>query len=176
MVQDYGEERVFRSDILKRLAASVAAVIPSDHPDTGFYGGRIGKDAYPCFFQEGHGLVLSRYVFVVAGAGVHGGLDAAEDRGIVPLHGRTKRSVENVSGEEHQIRILGIYHVHPAGYFPCAVMVADMKIAREHDRDGVSLDFSRADFKTLPVFMMVVDPSSEKQQRNGSRDSECSCR
>ena len=89
VIQDYGKERVSRSDILKRLAASVAPVIPSDHPDTGFYGGRIGKDAYPCFFQEGQGprrpqLGTARTSEIIRTGSARAGLFAFIRQDIVP--------------------------------------------------------------------------------------------
>ena len=89
VIQDYGKERVSRSDILKRLAASVAPVIPSYHPDTGFYGGRIGKDAYPCFFQEGHGprrpqLGTARTSEIIRTGSARAGLFAFIRQDIVP--------------------------------------------------------------------------------------------
>ena len=66
---------------------------------------------------------------MVAQAGIDRSFDEAELFLVTALPDRPQRPVDDVTGYEHEVGMLGVDHIHPAGNLGLAVMVSGVEVA-----------------------------------------------
>ena len=168
MVEEQGENRIRRHQRLQVLPRRIAPVVPPDDADTALPCGGIAEQPDARFGEKSRRRLGAGEVFVVAQAGVNRRSDLSEHLRIVPLAGGADGPVEDVSGEEHEVRLLGIDAVDPTGQFGPAVVVAGMQVAGQDDGQGLFQRLFRPDLDDFTVFVPVMEVAVDEQRGDES--------
>ena len=110
---------------------------------------------------------------MVAQDRIGGGFQAAEFMGIIPVEERLGLDVHDVSGEENEVWMLGVDHIHPAGQFGLAVAVADVQVAGQDHFDMLLLQgLLRLDGEFLAILVMIMDAAGYHHRRYDTDDGQ----
>ena len=171
VVQEDGEAAKGIGQLPDGLPVGIAPVVPADDGDAAKPGHGVPQEGDSGAGEERLGLLRVADVLVVAQDGVDGRLDARELCGVVPLDDGPELDVHYVSAEEHQVRILRVDEVHPAGELGPAVAVAKVEVRGQNHRQRPLQGLFRPYRQFFPVLVPVVDSAGKEDDGNGAHNA-----
>ena len=119
--------------LLHTLAAAVAAVITSHNGHVADDDGAVSQDADSCFVQQVKRFVDARDILMVAQAGEGGGVEAFQLLDSPLCLQWPHIAVDQVTGDENEVSLLGIDHIDPSAHFGTAIVESGMQVAQHDD-------------------------------------------
>ena len=139
-------------------------------------GKGVAQQVDACVVVELAGTRFSRVVFVVAQAGIDGCLDATELFGHVLFYQRPHAHINDVTGYEHVVGVLGIDHIDPASQLATWIMIAQVQVTHHDQRQGSCQWFVRRQGHLHTYLIIIMDIAIEEEcehaQRKGHRTVE----
>ena len=111
----------------------IGTVVATDDTQVANGGGTVAQQVDASIVIELLGIGLATVVFVVAQTGIDGCRQAAELLSHTFLFQWTHAHIDDVAGNEYEVRLLGINHVYPAVELLTRIMIADVQVA-DHDQ------------------------------------------
>ena len=103
---------------------------------------------------------------VIAEDGPDGRLDAPEFLLVAAFRHRAQAPVDDVAANEHEVRFLRVDEVHPAGEFRPTVVVPDVQVAGQDERERLFQGLIRLQRQFLTVFVRVMDGAQRHDERH----------
>ena len=160
--------------LLQGLSAGVRSVVAADEADSGHVKAFVLQHRDAGFGVELFGAGEVAVVLVVAWDGVDRGGDAPEFGGEAAFFNRADAAVDDVAAEQDQVGLLGIDQIDPAGQFGPAVVIADVQVAGQDDRQRPLQRLLRHDCQLLAILVLVMhvpDNQQEGDQRRGEGEA-----
>ena len=92
----------------------------------------VAQECYSCLVEEVLCIRCSCQIFVIAETRHHGGVKSSELLRNAFVVKRFRAIVYNIAGNEYQVGMLRVNHIHPPCYFRPAVVVPGMQVAHHH--------------------------------------------
>ena len=99
---------------------------------------------------------LAAIVFVVADTGVDRRLQPQELLVHLLFNHRSHAAVDDVAGNENQVWLLGVDHVHPTVQFAATVVIADVQVAHRHNLHRFADLLLCGQLYLLAMFVQIV--------------------
>ena len=107
-------------------------------------------------------FVNTRNILVVSQASDGRGIEALQLIGSPLGKQRTHIAVNHIPGNEDEIGLLGIDHVHPAAHLGARIVETGMKVAQHHNFQWPSKVLVGRNLDFLALFVMVVDIAADE--------------
>lgn len=114
------------------FALHIRAVVPADDAQIAYLCHAILQQRNACFTIKSPCLWLVAVILMVAKTSIDRGFQSMKLFSYVLLHQRTDAVVYDVSSYQYEVRLLSIDHVHPFLEVRTAVVITEMKIAKEY--------------------------------------------
>ncbi len=156
-------------------AALVGAVVASDDDEGAIdYGRFVAEQVDAGIPVELACEGFPGVVFVVAQAGIDGGLEAAELGCHVLVDEGTDADVDDVAGDEDEVGVLGVDEVDPPAEFGARIVVAEVQVAGHDNGVGMGQGLGGVESERHAHFVAVVQVAVEEDA--GDEGDQDACR
>ena len=99
---------------------------------------------------------LAAIVFVIADAGIDGCLQSSELLVHLLFKHRSHAAIDDVAGNEYQVWLFSVNHVHPTMQLAATVMIADMQIAHRHNLHWLANLLLCGQLQFLAILVLIM--------------------